>query len=235
MLLLGLTGGIATGKSTVSKHLKKNHGLPIVDADVIARQVVEPGTKGYKRIVEHFGPLCSDLLLEDGSLNRPALGRVVFGNEEERRYLGSIVHPAVRLEMARQVVVAWIKGHRIVVLDVPLLFESKLDRFCGTSVAVVCDEGLELTRLLARDTHLTEEDAKNRINSQMPIDEKAHRADIAIRNDGTLEELYAEVDKMVASVTPGAALSTAEWLCPPFGVFMALITYLYRTVAKPKL
>ena len=124
MLLLGLTGSIATGKSTVSRILHDEHQLPIIDADVLARQVVEPGTQGYKAIVDYFGPLTPDLLLpasdalsggqEDGPsgkgrpLNRPALGRAVFGTgrevEERRRVLNGIVHPAVRREMLRLVV-----------------------------------------------------------------------------------------------------------------------------------
>ena len=134
MLLLGLTGSIATGKSTVSALLSKPpYSLPIVDADLIARQVVEPGTAGYHAIVKHFSPTTPDLLLPESTpkgrpLNRPALGRRVFGSgderERDRKVLNGIVHPAVRREMYKQMVWAYLKGYWAVVLDVPLLFED---------------------------------------------------------------------------------------------------------------
>lgn len=229
MLILGLTGGIATGKSTVSSHLRSEHNIPIIDADVIARQVVEPGTPAYAKIVAHFQDKVPDLLLPPAEqdkalstntpgpryLNRPALGRAIFGNEKERLFLNSVVHPAVRREMLRQAVVAYLRGHDIVVLDVPLLFESKLDRFCSTSVVVACSPELEFTRLRARDAHLTEEDARQRIASQMDLDVKRSKAGLVIENDGTLEELKARVDEVVEKVKPSKVSTLVAWLGPP--------------------
>lgn len=235
MLIVGLTGGIATGKSTVSKELRDKYGLPIVDADVIARQVVEPGTSAYKKIVEHFGPLNPDLLHENGTLNRPALGQTVFGNEKERQVLNSIVHPAVRYEMARQVLYHWITGKRLVILDVPLLFESKLDRFCGVTIVVSCSDDKQLERLLQRDSHLSKTDAEQRIASQMPVETKGLLADYTIDNNGTLEQLHDNVRQVVREVSPNTLLSTAEWLLPPLGFLMALYTYYTRPVRKAKL
>lgn len=234
MLILGLTGGIATGKSTVSKHLRSKHNLAIVDADVIARLVVKPGTAAYKKIVEHFGPTTPDLLLEDGSLNRPALGRAIFGNEPERLFLNSVVHPAVRKEMLKQTVAAWVRGSDIVVLDIPLLFESKLDRFCSTTVVVSCSKEQELARLLARDSHLTEEDARKRIESQMTLEEKRARAGHIIDNSGSLEELYTQIDELIAKVRPSSVSTFATWLGPPIATGVALAMIVFQKL-RPKL
>ncbi|KAF5101833.1 hypothetical protein D0Z00_000695 [Geotrichum galactomycetum] len=234
MIILGLTGGIATGKSTVSTRLRTQHNLTIVDADIIARMVVEPGTTAYKKIVAHFGPTTPDLLHDDGSLNRPALGRAVFGNEPERLFLNSVVHPAVRKEMLKQAIMAYIRGSDIVVLDIPLLFESKLDRFCTTTVVVSCNEEQELARLLARDSHLTEEDARKRIASQMALEEKRTRAGHVIDNSGTLDELYAQIDDLVAKVRPSPVTNFATWLGPPVVTGVALIALLFQQL-RPKL
>lgn len=236
MLLVGLTGGIATGKSTTSRILRERYGAPIVDADVIAREVVEPGTSAYKKIVARFAKDSPDLLLEDGSLNRPVLGRLVFGpeNEAARKDLNSIVHPAVRWEMARQVLVAWAVGHRMVILDVPLLFESKLDRFVGTSMAVVCSEEVELERLLARDSFLDKDDAEKRIASQMSLDEKRRLADHVIENNGGLEELEGQIDAVIRKIRPSAAWTFIEWVLPPVGLLSALYYFVMRNYYQPK-
>lgn len=220
MLLIGLTGSIATGKSTVSSLLSASpYSLPIVDADILARKVVEPGTKGYNAIVNHFGPTTPDLLVEpsesmpengpDGKgrpLNRPALGRRVFGTSEERKkdrgVLNGIVHPAVRWEMFKMVVGCYLRGHWAVVLDIPLLFESGLDQFCGTAVVVgVRDPEIQMQRLTARDPHLSHEDAQNRVQSQTDVRVKARRAEargrgkgVVVWNDGTKEELKDQLD-----------------------------------------
>lgn len=234
MLILGLTGGIATGKSTVSKRLASAHNLPIVDADLIARQVVEPGTPAYAQIVAHFSAQVPDLVLPSGALNRPALGRAVFGNEPNRLFLNGVVHPAVRREMLRQVVVAFLRGCDVVVLDVPLLFESNLARFCSTTVVVACDEDLELQRLLDRDAHLTEEDARKRIASQMPLDEKRKRAQHVIENSGTLEELDKQVDELLSKVRPSKVSTLATWLGAPVALGGVAIALWVRH-AKPRL
>ncbi|ANB11642.1 putative dephospho-CoA kinase [Sugiyamaella lignohabitans] len=231
MLIVGLTGGIATGKSTVSKYLAQKHNLTIVDADLIARQVVEPGTKAYKQIVDHFTPLVPEgqsLVDENGNLNRPVLGKVAFGSEKERKVLNSITHPAVRLEMARQVIWAWVKGCQMVILDVPLLFESKLDAYCGVSVVVSCSNEQQRERLLKRDPHLSEDDADKRIASQMPIAEKRLLADYVIKNEASLDSLYAKLDALVSQMQPNIIISLSEWLLPPIGFIVALYIYIKR-------
>jgi dephospho-CoA kinase len=187
MLIVGLTGGIATGKSTVSNLLRHKHSLPVIDADVLARKAVEPGTHAFDRILDAFG---ADLALRDSSghitgLDRTALGKRVFsGDEVARKKLNRIVHPAVRWLMVKAVIREWLlNGCAVVVLDIPLLFESGLDRFCGITVVVSTESELQLQRLLERDARLSEEDARGRIASQWNIDKNKALADVVIEND----------------------------------------------------
>jgi len=262
MLLIGLTGSIATGKSTVSNILRAPpYNIPIIDADIIARQVVEPGTPGYKKIVAHFGATTPDLLLppppppsgatdnapaadpEPNSkgrpLNRPALGRRVFGSSEERKrdraVLNGIVHPAVRREMYKQLLQYYVRGHWAVVLDVPLLFESGLDVLCGVVVVVaVRDPGVQIRRLRERDAHLTEEDARNRVGSQGDVREKARRCEargegrgVVVWNDGGREELGREVERAMVGLK---RRSPGWWawlllLVPPLAGLAGVWTY----------
>ena len=129
-----MTGGISTGKSTVSALLRSTTPpTPLIDADIIARAVVAPGTPGLSKIVKVFG---EDILLEDGSLDRKKLGSIIFNDEKKRKQLNAIVHPAVRWEMARQVLGAWWRGEKYVIMDVPLLIEGGLWRFMGKVVLV---------------------------------------------------------------------------------------------------
>ncbi|KAF2276459.1 CoaE-domain-containing protein [Westerdykella ornata] len=245
MLLLGLTGSIATGKSTVSSILSKApYSLPIIDADLIARQVVEPGTAGYNAIVRYFAPTTPDLLLPEAGpkgrpLNRPALGRRVFGQGEERerdrKVLNGIVHPAVRKEMYRQMIWAYLKGHWAVVLDVPLLFESGWERYCGTILVVgVSDPAIQIQRLRARDPHLTEEDARNRVLSQGDIREKAKRCErrgegrgVVVWNDGDREDLERNLQRVMEDIrrrSPGW-WSFLLWVCPPLAAMAGLVSW----------
>jgi dephospho-CoA kinase len=242
MLLLGLTGSIATGKSTVSNILRAPpYSLPIIDADIIAREVVAPGTAGYNQIVAHFSASTPDLLLPDGALNRPALGRRVFGDSDDRKkdraVLNAIVHPAVRMEMYRQLLRAYLRGCWAVVLDVPLLFESGLDSLCGTVMVVaVRDPAIQMRRLRERDEHLTQEDAENRVVSQGDVREKARRAEargrgrgVVVWNDGGREELRREIERVMATVRKGSPRWWA-WLLllvPPLAGWAGLWTY-YR-------
>lgn len=241
MLLLGLTGSIATGKSTVSQILSSPpYNLPIVDADKVARQVVEPGTAGYNQIISHFGPSTPDLVLpstpennpqgKGAPLNRPALGRRVFGEgqDEDRKALNGIVHPAVRKEIYKQILAAYVRGNWAVVLDVPLLFESGWEPLCGTIMVVaVRDAEVQMRRLRARDEHLTEEDARNRVKAQWDVRDKAERclrrgerAGVVVWNDGEKEDLRREIDRVMAGVREGSPQWWA-WLLllfPPLGL-----------------
>ncbi|CAM1503003.1 Fc.00g077790.m01.CDS01 [Cosmosporella sp. VM-42] len=253
MLLIGLTGSIATGKSTVSSLLHSQpYSLPIIDADILARKVVEPGTAGYNAIVKHFGPTTPDLLVApsesmpengpDGKgrpLNRPALGKRVFGDSDERKkdrgVLNGIVHPAVRWEMFKSVVGCYLRGHWAVVLDIPLLFESGLDRFCGVSVVVaVRDPAIQMQRLTARDPHLSPEDAENRVKSQTDVRIKAQRAEergegkgVVLWNDGTKEELATQIESAVQAMRRTSPDWWAWFMlgCPPLAVAVAAFNF----------
>ena len=130
--VIGLTGGIATGKSTVSS-LLASHGIPIIDADVLAREVVAPGTRALNQIVAEFG---RDILQSDGTLDRPKLGELIFNNDAKRKKLNSIVHPAVRRAMIWRVIKYWLRGEKMCVLDVPLLIEVELWKWMGWVVVV---------------------------------------------------------------------------------------------------
>ncbi|RCI15778.1 hypothetical protein L249_2971 [Ophiocordyceps polyrhachis-furcata BCC 54312] len=242
MLLIGLTGSIATGKSTVASLLASPpYSLPIIDADVLARRVVEPGTRGYEAIVRHFGPSTPDLLLPardpEGKgrprINRPALGRRVFGDSEERvrerAILNSIVHPAIRLEIFKAIVSCYFRGHWAVVVDVPLLFESRLHRFCGVTIVVATDAETQMRRLMARDA-LSRQDAEHRIRSQLDVRLKAARCmargparGVVLWNDGSKQELAGSVDKAMAALRRQRP-NWWSWLlllCPPLALIVA--------------
>ncbi|MFE5387685.1 dephospho-CoA kinase [Bacillus thuringiensis] len=180
-VVIGLTGGIASGKSTVSEMFREL-SIPVIDADVIAREVVEQGKPAYNKIVEVFG---AEVLQQDGELDRPRLGSIVFYNEEKRLQLNKIVHPAVREEMNRKKEMYIKEGMQAVVLDIPLLFESKLTSLVDRVLVVAVKPHTQLERLMKRN-NFSEEEATARIQSQMPLEEKVKNADEVINNDGTI-------------------------------------------------
>ncbi|HLR08377.1 MAG TPA: dephospho-CoA kinase [Bacillota bacterium] len=179
-LVIGLTGGIASGKSTVS-HMLKEYGIPVIDADQIARDVVEPGEKAYGAIVETFG---HNVLNDDQTIDRKKLGAIVFANDNKRKQLNAIVHPAVREKMIRKRDALKETDVPCVVLDIPLLYESDLTHFVDKTIVVAVHEDVQLDRLMKRD-HYDKTEAKQRIAAQMPIKEKAALADAVLDNNGT--------------------------------------------------
>lgn len=231
MLIVGLTGGIACGKSTVSRRLQDKYKFPVVDADLIARQIVEPGQPAYVKIVEYFQDKVESLLLEDDHLNRGALGSYVFANKDDLKVLNGITHPIVRYTMLEQVIKYYIKGYRLCILDVPLLFESKLDKFCGITISVICDEELQLERLQIRNPDLSIDDARNRINSQMAMSERRNKSDHIIENNGSLQELYDKIDKVVKTIEPGAIRGILEYF-PPLGALSASSIFVSKLIAS---
>ncbi|QVY60639.1 dephospho-CoA kinase [Cytobacillus gottheilii] len=182
-LVIGLTGGIASGKSTVSSMLKQM-GFTVIDADIEARLAVEKGTEAYEEIVRHFG---EDILNETEEIDRAKLGSIIFQEEEQRLKLNSIVHPAVRQQMLQKKEAAIQKGESLIILDIPLLFESKLEYLADQTLLIYVDEQTQLARLMARNK-LTEDEAIARIRSQLPLADKKKLADDIIYNNGTIEE-----------------------------------------------
>ncbi|GDZ82788.1 dephospho-CoA kinase [Leuconostoc citreum] len=193
MVIIGLTGSIATGKSTVSTMLR-DAGMPIVDADVVAREVVEPGTHTLEAIKLAFGPG----VIENGVLNRSQLGNIVFGNQSELQRLNAIMQPAIRSVMADKINF-WRTQHvPVLILDIPLLFEREYDKnyHVDKIIVVSADPEVQLARLKSRDS-LDERQAKNRMRTQMPIAEKVARADYVINNNGDKSQLKAQVDNLI--------------------------------------
>jgi dephospho-CoA kinase len=188
-LLVGLTGGIATGKSTVSA-MFAHLGAKIVDADLLAREVVMPGQPAYAEIVREFGP---DVLQEDGSLDRKRLGAIVFADAAKRRRLEAITHPAIHARQQRILSVYDEEAFEgVVIWDAAVLIESGSAKRMDRVVVVVADPDTELGRLMARDG-FSEEEARPRIASQMPLSEKVKVADYVIDNSGTRAETERRV------------------------------------------
>ncbi|KAI8926956.1 dephospho-CoA kinase-domain-containing protein [Entophlyctis helioformis] len=207
MRIIGLTGGIATGKSTVS-HFLATHSVPIVDADVIARDIVRPGQVAYFSIIDAFGPGVLDF--PDGTINRQRLGGLIFGNADQRRKLNSITHPYIRLEILLAVLSHFLRGDRVCVLDTPLLFEAGLYRWVHSVVVVYSPDTIQKERLIRRDG-LTPLQAQLRIDSQMPIERKRTMADFVLDNSGALLQTRRQVEDLLAKLVPSPWLSTVVW------------------------
>ena len=199
MLLVGLTGNIASGKSTVAQLLSER-GATIIDADVLARRAVERGTRAFDAIVKRWG---TSVLAPDGDLDRAALRRAVFGNPKELEALNDIVHPEVERLRDERIREARSRGDRIVVCDIPLLFEKKMaDRF-ERIILVDAPRPLRLERLVS-DRGLRETEAMDMIAAQMPAELKRARADFVIDNASTLTQLEQRVSEVWAALQQDA-------------------------------
>lgn len=192
--IIGLTGGIASGKSTVSTMLNEK-GYTIIDADLAARMVVEVGQPAYLAIVEEFGD--SILHENDSSINREKLGQIIFNSEVKRKKLNSIVHPAVRGMMLQHKDEAIAAGKHTIFLDIPLLFESDLTWMVERTLLVYVNEETQLSRLMERN-HFNREDAEARIASQFPLKDKINLADAVIDNNGSLQETKEQLEALLA-------------------------------------
>ncbi|MCJ1648778.1 dephospho-CoA kinase [Lactiplantibacillus plantarum] len=193
--LIGLTGGIATGKSTVSKLLVTK--LPIVDADKIAWQVEGPGQPTTQKIVAHFG---QQAVLADGRLNRPWLGQLVFNNAQALQDLTAITRLPIQYAMFEAIVAANQQQPDAIILDVPLLFESGWQHVCDQVLVVTASPAVVLQRLMARN-HLSQQAAQARIDSQMPLAQKVARADVVIDNGANIDKTKAAVLKWLKTIT----------------------------------
>lgn len=194
--VIGLTGGIGSGKSTVARRLAAR-GATVIDADQLARDAVAVDSPGLAAVVERFGP---DVLQPDGALDRRAVGRIVFTDEAARRDLERIVHPEVARLAQSRIAAALEAGAPLVVYDVPLLYENGLDRLLPEVVVVTVDPETQRARIRGRDD-LTEQEIEDRIASQMPLADKAERADHVIDNRGPLAATEALVDRLYDQLT----------------------------------
>ncbi|RAV06595.1 dephospho-CoA kinase [Paenibacillus sp. YN15] len=187
---IGLTGGIACGKSTVSR-LLASRGAIVIDADILAREVVEPGAPALLEVVRTFG---QSVLHEDGTLNRKELGKLVFEDEARRKRLEELLHPAIiQLLQERMAEAERLQPDKLVVADVPLLYEAQMEDLFQEVLVVAADRGVQLERLMTRNG-LSREEAEQRINAQMPIEWKKEWADTVIDNSGTPEETERQVE-----------------------------------------
>lgn len=186
--VIGLTGGIASGKSTVSSYLKSLN-IPIVDADVVSRQVVEPGSKGLKQIVDAFGRN----ILDGNKLNRKALRDIIFKDEDKRLLLNNILHPIIHEEIIKQLKHHRDNGHPIIVFDAPLLLENDLKYMVDELWLVSTNLENQLQRLQNRDD-MTEESARAIITKQMSLKDKEKLSDVILDNNTSVESLLKQVD-----------------------------------------
>lgn len=190
--VIGLTGGIASGKSTVAKLLAAE-GAEIIDADLLARQAVQPGREAYRAVVRAFGP---EVVADDGQLDRRHLGALVFADDVRRKQLEGLIHPFVRAETEKKrAEIARRRPEALIVLDVPLLFESEMDRGLSEIVVVYVPRHIQLERLMGRDG-LSEDEARARIAAQLDIEVKRRRATRVIDNSGSREETRRQVQTL---------------------------------------
>ncbi len=193
--LIGLTGGIATGKTAISNYLANTYKFPILDADIYAREAVHPSSPILNSIVERYG---ASILLSDGNLNRPELGNIIFCNPTERQWLEQQIHPYVRHRLV-ETTQSYITPHFVstntltLVLVVPLLFEANMTDLCTEIWVVYCPPSVQVQRLMERDG-LSCDRANARIQTQLPLDQKCQKADVVFDNSSTLQSLLSQVD-----------------------------------------
>lgn len=209
--VIGLTGGIGMGKSTVSAYLEKEYAIPVLDADIMARQAVTVAAPILQSIVDRYGPA---ILLPDGRLDRRQLGDIIFGQAAERQWLEHQIHPYVRDRFTTALASDY-AAHSIVVLAIPLLFEARMTDLVKEIWVVYCSRQQQVERLLRRSMLLTEqqnqhspsrlappltqEQVESRINAQLDIQQKLDRADVILDNSGSQQQLFQTIDQVLSS------------------------------------
>jgi dephospho-CoA kinase len=188
--IIGLTGGIGTGKTTISNYLTHHHQLPVLDADIYAREAVQPGSPILSEIFERYGVAVK---LPDGTLNRKRLGEIIFNHPDEKQWLEQQIHPYVRdrFQSELDTLIA-----PTVVLAIPLLFEAEMTDLVTEIWVVSCSPEQQLQRMMERD-RLSLAQAQTRINNQLPLEEKIARADVVLDNSSTLEDLLKQADQFI--------------------------------------
>ncbi|GJP38544.1 hypothetical protein CLOM_g22990 [Closterium sp. NIES-68] len=232
MKVIGLTGGIASGKSSVCQELKSRFGFPVIDADKTAHDVMRKGTPAHAQVVGEFGP---SVLTSDGEIDRNKLGEIVFVDAGKRKRLNSIMHPHIAYAIARQLFSHWLANNPLVILDAPLLYETGLNRVTRAVIAVFCEKEQQVERLMKRND-LQEDDARRRVAAQMPLELKVKRADYVIDNTGERRDTLENVARVAKSVVSNHN-SVADWLLAPRSVALGVLavltiagcTFLYLT------
>lgn len=194
-LLFGLTGGIASGKSTVGKRFRER-GVYVIDADQVARDVVAKGTEGLAEIVKAFGP---EVLAEDGSLDRKKLASIAFADDAKRKTLEAITHPRISMETLRRAQEARAQGHPLACYEAALIVETGIVDLFRPLVVVAAPEEVQIERAKLRDG-ATEDEIRARMRAQLPMERKVEAADYVIENEGTLEELIARADEVLDEI-----------------------------------
>lgn len=190
---IGLTGGIATGKSTVATYLQTN-GIPVIDADLIAREVMEPDGLAYQDVKAAFPEA-----FKDGILIRAKLGEIIFHDSEKRNLLNELMHPKIRQQMLARADELEQQEESLVVFDIPLLLEGDWKQLVDQVVVVYCNASLQLDRLMERN-QMSREEAQSRVQSQLDIEQKRLLADYVLVNEGTVEALYRQIDQWLKTL-----------------------------------
>lgn len=191
-IIIGLTGGIATGKSTVTNYLEQKYNFPVIDADVLAREAVRINSPIFQQILQRYGREVTD---KYGNLDRSKLGKIIFNNKIEKLWLESLIHPFVLNSFRQQIKTL---DYQVIVLAIPLLFEAKMTNLATEIWVVACSFSTQIERLKARN-NLATEDALLLINSQMPLGEKIKLANVVLDNNESLQYLFKQIDQVVAN------------------------------------
>ena len=200
MILFGLTGGIASGKSTVAARFRER-GIPVIDADQVAREVVAPGSEGLAAVVEAFGP---DVLDGEGALARKKLGAIAFADDTSRKKLNAILHPRIAMRTAERSALLASEGHPVACYEAALLVENGVADAFRPLVVVAAPEALQVERAMSRDG-MSRGDAEARIRAQLPLEQKKKVADYVVDNDGDRARLVARADEVLAAIQGRAA------------------------------
>lgn len=214
---MGLTGGIASGKSSTSKEFQ-SLGIPVIDADKIAHAALRKGTIAWRRVVAAFG---EGILQENGEVDRTRLGMIVFSDPAQRKILNSAMSLSIALGLYWELFKHWVCGTNVVILDVPLLFETRLSKLTRPIIVVWVNMATQEERLIKRDG-ISKDQAVNKINSQLPLDWKRDQADIVINNSDTFDTLKAQVHEINKQIT--APLTWKEFAFSRFGVMIMAVT-----------
>ena len=193
--ILGLTGGIASGKSTADVFFREKQ-IPVIDCDQIAHDILNKGEKGYELVLKQFG---KRILKSDQSINRSALGQIVFDDEKQLEALNEITHPLIFQEIQAKIALNNRNKNSLVVVDAPVLFESKGQKYCDFTLLIAIPESLQMKRLMLRD-NLSKGAALKRIRSQMPLSQKEKLADFVINNTGTKQDLKSKLEQLLLEI-----------------------------------